>query len=131
MAAVGPSLSDRAMALFTAVKVAHGAAIRSIRPGIQTSDVDAAARSVLEAYGFGEAFSHSTGHGLGLDVHEAPRIGRPDPEAPETVQVGMVFTIEPGAYLEGVGGVRLEDDVLVTATGSEVLTTAPLDLLVV
>jgi Xaa-Pro aminopeptidase len=130
MAAVGAP-SERGMALFTAVRAAHEAAIRAIRPGMLTSDVDAAARSVLETYGFGEAFVHSTGHGLGLDVHEAPRLGRPDPDAPETVEAGMVFTIEPGAYLEGIGGVRLEDDVFVVATGCEVLTTAPLDLLVV
>jgi Xaa-Pro aminopeptidase len=130
MAAVGP-LADRAQALFSAVKVAQEAAIVAVRPAIAASDVDSAARSALDARGFGEAFTHSTGHGLGLDVHEAPRIGRADPEAPETLQAGMVFTIEPGAYVAGVGGVRLEDDVLVTAGGCEVLTTAPRDLLVV
>jgi Xaa-Pro aminopeptidase len=130
MAAVGP-LADRAQALFSAVKVAQEAAILAVRPAAAASDVDSAARSALDARGFGEAFTHSTGHGLGLDVHEAPRIGRADPEAPETLQAGMVFTIEPGAYVEGVGGVRLEDDVLVTAGGCEVLTTAPRDLLVV
>jgi Xaa-Pro aminopeptidase len=130
MAAVGP-LPDRAQALFLAVKVAQEAAILAVRPAAAASAVDSAARSALDARGFGEAFTHSTGHGLGLDVHEAPRIGRADPEAPETLQAGMVFTIEPGAYVEGVGGVRLEDDVLVTAGGCEVLTTAPRDLLVV
>jgi Xaa-Pro aminopeptidase len=127
MAAVGP-LADRAQAL---LKVAQEAAILAVRPAAAASDVDSAARSALDARGFGEAFTHSTGHGLGLDVHEAPRIGRADPEAPETLQAGMVFTIEPGAYVAGVGGVRLEDDVLVTAGGCEVLTTAPRDLLVV
>jgi Xaa-Pro aminopeptidase len=130
MAAVGP-VPEQAMTLFEAVRAAHGAAVDSVRPGLLASDVDAAARSVLESRGLGEAFMHSTGHGLGLEVHEAPRIGRPDPEAPERVQPGMVFTIEPGAYLEGLGGVRVEDDVLVTATGGEVLTMAPIDLLVV
>jgi len=130
MSAVGP-LSDRAMALFEAVKVATEAAIAAVRPGIPASDVDKAARDILIARGLGEAFMHSTGHGLGLDVHEAPRVGRSDPEAHELVKPGMVFTIEPGAYIEGTGGVRLEDDVLVTPTGSELLTRASRDLLFV
>lgn len=130
MSAVGP-LTDRAMALFDAVKVATEAAIAAVRPGILTSDVDRAARDLLTARGLGDAFMHSTGHGLGLDVHEAPRVGRSDPEAHELMQPGMVFTIEPGAYIEGLGGVRLEDDVLVTETGSEVLTPASRDLLFV
>ncbi|MEO8480567.1 MAG: Xaa-Pro peptidase family protein [Acidobacteriota bacterium] len=130
MSAVGP-LTDRAMALFEAVKVATEAAIAAVRPGIPTSDVDRAARDILTSRGLGEAFMHSTGHGLGLDVHEAPRVGRSDPEAHELMQPGMVFTIEPGAYIEGLGGVRLEDDVLVTTAGSEVLTPASRDLLFV
>jgi Xaa-Pro aminopeptidase len=129
-AAVG-QVSKDAKSLFDAVYEAREAAVKTVRPGRQTSELDRAAREVLEAKGLGEAFSHSTGHGLGLEIHEAPRVARADPDAPEAVEVGMVFTIEPGAYLESVGGVRLEDDVLVTATGAEVLTTAPLDLLVV
>jgi Xaa-Pro aminopeptidase len=129
-AAVG-SVSDAAKSLFDAVYAAHGAAMAAVRPGISTSEVDRAAREVLEAKGLGDAFSHSTGHGLGLEVHEAPRVAKADPETVEAVEAGMVFTVEPGAYLETVGGVRLEDDVLVTPTGREVLTTAPLDLLVV
>jgi Xaa-Pro aminopeptidase len=130
MSAVGP-LSDRAIGLFEAVKVATEAAISAVRPGILASDVDRAARDLLTSRGLGEAFMHSTGHGLGLDVHEAPRVGRADPEARELMQAGMVFTIEPGAYIEGLGGVRLEDDVLVTTMGSEVLTPASRDLLFV
>jgi Xaa-Pro aminopeptidase len=130
MSAVGP-LSDRAMSLFEAVKVATEAAIAVVKPGIPTSDVDKAARDVLNSRGLGEAFMHSTGHGLGLDVHEAPRVGRSDPEAHDLVKPGMVFTIEPGAYIEGLGGVRLEDDVLVTMTGCDVLTPASRDLLLV
>jgi Xaa-Pro aminopeptidase len=130
MSAVGP-LSDRAQALYEAVRAATDAALAAVKPGIPTSDVDRAARDILAARGLAEAFVHSTGHGLGLDVHEAPRVGRPDPEAHELVQPGMVFTIEPGAYVEGLGGVRLEDDVLVTAEGSERLTTASRDLLLV
>jgi Xaa-Pro aminopeptidase len=101
-----------------------------IRPGASTALIDSAAREVLEARGLGAAFGHGTGHGLGLDVHEEPRIGRPRPDAPPVpVEPGMVSTIEPGAYLPGWGGVRIEDDVLVTSTGCEVLTSVPRELL--
>lgn len=130
MAAVGP-ISQDAQALFDAVLAAHRAAVESVSPSIQTWQVDRAARAVLEARGLGDAFLHSTGHGLGLEVHEAPRVGRADPDAPSVLEVGMVFTIEPGAYLEHVGGARVEDDLLVTSTGGELLTTAPRELLVV
>ena len=130
MAAVGP-ISQDAQALFDAVSAAHQAAVDSVRPAIPTWEVDRAARAVLEARGLGDAFLHSTGHGLGLEVHEAPRVGRADPDAPAVVEAGMVFTIEPGAYLEHVGGVRVEDDVLVTQTGAELLTTAPRELLAI
>jgi Xaa-Pro aminopeptidase len=109
--------------LFEAVADAHTAALAAVRPAARGSDVDRAARVVLEQHGLGEAFGHGTGHGLGLEVHEEPRLGlviegQPDP----VLEPGMVFTVEPGAYLEGVGGVRIEDDVLVTRHGYEVLT---------
>jgi Xaa-Pro aminopeptidase len=130
MAAVG-TISSEARALFDAVSAAHDAAVKSVTPGIETWQVDRAARAVLDARGLGDAFLHSTGHGLGLEVHEAPRVGRPDPEAPAKLETGMVFTIEPGAYLEAVGGVRVEDDVLVTDRGAVLLTTAPRELIVV
>ena len=86
---------------------------------------------MLAARGLGDAFLHGTGHGLGLEVHEAPRISRADSGSTDVLEARMVCTIEPGAYLNGLGGVRLEDDVLVTAGGCEVLTDAPRDLLVV
>ncbi len=115
-------------ALFEAVRAAHAAAIGAIRPGVKASAVDAAARRVLAQRGFGEAFLHGTGHGLGLEVHEEPRIGKARVDHPdETLAPGMVFTIEPGAYVAGVGGVRLEDDVLVVEGGCEVLTDVPID----
>jgi Xaa-Pro aminopeptidase len=109
--------------LYAAVREAHDAAILAVRPGVPASVIDAAARSVLERHGLGEAFGHGTGHGLGLEVHEEPRIARQSPRLPDqTIEAGMVFTIEPGVYVPGIGGVRIEDDVLVTGDGCEVLT---------
>jgi Xaa-Pro aminopeptidase len=130
MAVLGRAGTPEA-ALFDAVRAAQSAAIASIRAGEPAAAVDAAARDVLDARGFGEAFLHGTGHGLGLEVHELPRISRADSGAADVLEAGMVCTIEPGAYVNGLGGVRLEDDVLVTADGCEVLTDAPRDLLVV
>jgi len=88
--------------------------------------VDAAARDALKRSGLAQYFTHSTGHGLGLEIHEMPRIGRGE-EA--VLQEGMVVTVEPGVYLDGVGGIRIEDDVVVTKTGAVDLTTAPRDFL--
>ena len=117
------AVSERQARLYAAVGEAHTAAIRAVRPGVAASTIDAAARSVLERHGLGEAFGHGTGHGLGLEVHEEPRIARQSPRLPDQVlEPGMVFTIEPGAYVPGVGGVRIEDDVLVTGDGCEILT---------
>jgi Xaa-Pro aminopeptidase len=109
--------------LFAAVAEAQQAAIGAVRPGVKASTVDGAARAALDRYGLQEAFGHGTGHGLGIEVHEEPRIGRPLAGQPDLIlQPGMVFTIEPGVYLEGIGGVRIEDDVLVTEDGCLVLT---------
>ena len=109
--------------MFDAVAEAQLAAIAAVRPGVPASEVDAAARGVLARHGLAEAFGHGTGHGLGLEVHEEPRVGRPASGLADTpLEPGMVFTIEPGAYVDGIGGVRIEDDVLVTASGCEVLT---------
>ena len=113
--------------LFDAVADAQSAAIAAVRPGSLPADIDAAARHVLERHGLAEAFGHGTGHGLGLEVHEEPRIS-PLAPAGEPVQAGMVFTIEPGAYVPGVGGVRIEDDVLVVDDGCERLTNVPIRL---
>ena len=121
--------SPDAARLHAAVRDAQAAAIEAVKPGRATTDVDAAARQVLVAHGLGEAFGHGTGHGLGLDVHEEPRVSKPRPDVPPVrLEAGMVFTIEPGAYLPGFGGVRIEDDVLVTETGCEILTSVPRDL---
>ena len=86
----------------------------------------AAARNVLQRKGLGKYFVHSTGHGIGLEIHEDPRLARGQKGL---LQAGNVITLEPGVYVEGVGGIRIEDDILVTARGSEVLTTAPRELL--
>ena len=126
---IGPPSSE-ARRLYTAVYDAQRAAIAAVRPGVESTAVDAAARSLLEARGLGAAFGHGTGHGLGLDIHEEPRITRPRSDVASVPLVpGMVFTIEPGAYVPGYGGVRIEDDVLVTETGCEVLTGVPRELL--
>jgi Xaa-Pro aminopeptidase len=115
--------------IFAAVAEAHAAALAAVRPGLPATAVDRAARAVLERHGLGDAFGHGTGHGLGLEVHEEPRIAKPGSGLPDvTLEPGMVFTIEPGAYVEGLGGVRIEDDVLVTAGGCEILTDAPVEM---
>jgi Xaa-Pro aminopeptidase/Xaa-Pro dipeptidase len=121
--------------VYNAVLEAQRAAISAVKPGVRAGDIDAAARMTLARHGLGEAFGHSTGHGLGVEIHETPRIGPrreadgDTPAAPdEGIEPGMVFTIEPGAYLPGWGGVRIEDDVLVTSDGVEVLTNVPTSL---
>ena len=115
--------TDEGRRLHEAVLAAQTAAIETVRPGVRASEVDSAARAILARYDLAEAFGHSTGHGLGLEIHEAPRIGRVgEPGADVVLQEGMVFTIEPGVYVPGVGGVRIEDDVVVTPNGCDVLT---------
>jgi len=116
--------------LGTAVREAHDAAIAFVRPGVRPSEIDAAARNVLARHGLAAAFGHGTGHGLGLEVHEDPRISKlPGALPDDPVVAGMVFTIEPGAYVPGIGGVRIEDDVLVVPGGCEVLTDVPIGVL--
>jgi Xaa-Pro aminopeptidase len=123
--------------VYDAVLEAQNAAIAAVRPGARTGEIDAAARDTLGRHKLAEAFGHSTGHGLGVEVHELPRIGprraaTADAPAPadEAIEAGMVFTIEPGAYIPEWGGVRIEDDVLVTSSGVEVLTHVPRALLI-
>jgi Xaa-Pro aminopeptidase len=128
---VGPS-SSRARQVHAAVREAHDLAIAEVRPGVSRFSIDAAARDCLARHGFDEAFGHGTGHGLGIEIHEDPRVvrRRADVDASdELVREGMVFTIEPGAYFPGWSGVRIEDDVAVSAIGVELLTDVPTELL--
>lgn len=108
--------------VYEIVLAAQERAIAAIRPGARAQDVDAEARSFIERAGFGLFFDHGLGHGIGMDVHEGPRLRR---ESPTILEPGMVVTVEPGIYLPEWGGVRIEDDVLVTPDGHEVLSSLP------
>ena len=117
--------SDRQREVYGLVREAHDRAILAIRAGVSCGAVDRVARGFLDEAGLGVCFSHGTGHGVGLDVHEAPRLaaGRE-----EILEAGMVVTVEPGVYLPGLWGIRIEDMVLVTEEGCEVLTRTPKEL---
>jgi len=115
----------RIRAMYNAVLKAQLAAIDAVRQGVTAVHVDRAARRVLEAENLGKQFVHSTGHGLGLEIHEGPRLGRRDKTR---LAAGMAITIEPGAYIRDFGGIRIEDTVLVTKTGCEILTPTSKEL---
>lgn len=116
----------RLVEAYEAVQAAQAAGVAALQPGVAAEEVDAAARRVLVDAGLEDALRHATGHGVGLDIHERPVLRRGEAaRLPE----GAVVTVEPGAYLPGLGGVRIEDTVAVTGPGHEVLTAAPTDLL--
>jgi Xaa-Pro aminopeptidase len=121
-------VGDDARQAYEAVRDAQQAAVEAVRPGVAVGEVDAAARKVLKKAGLGRYFTHSTGHGVGLEIHETPRIAGGQTEL---LQPGMVITIEPGVYFPGKWGVRIEDMVAVTAGGCEVLTPTGKELLAV
>ena len=98
----------------------------AVRPGVSVGEVDGAARKLLKKNGLGRYFTHSTGHGVGLEIHESPRIAAGQSDI---LKPGMVITIEPGVYLPGKWGIRIEDMVLVTETGCEVLTPTTKELI--
>src|SRR5437660_5213348 len=123
---VGARASERQRALYELVAEAQRRARECGRAGMTGRDADALARDVIAARGFGDAFGHSLGHGLGLEVHEAPRLSKTNADP---LPVGAVVTIEPGVYLAGQGGVRIEDDVHLSATGPVLLSYGLTDLL--
>jgi Xaa-Pro aminopeptidase len=112
-------VSSKFEKIYRTVLAAQERGIAAIRPGVRGSDVDAEARSVIEEAGFGAFFNHGLGHGIGMEIHEAPRLRK---GSDAVLQPGMVVTVEPGIYLPDWGGIRIEDDVLVTEDGREVLT---------
>jgi Xaa-Pro aminopeptidase len=118
--------SRKVKGLYAAVLEAQEAGKQAIRPGVTSGDVDRATRNALKKAKLDRYFTHSTGHGLGLEVHEMPRLGKGEGTI---LEAGMVLTVEPGVYLEGFGGIRIEDDVVVTSRGAVDLTTAPRDFI--
>jgi Xaa-Pro aminopeptidase len=118
--------TDHQREAYEVVRAAQAHAISRLRVGMTGRDADATARSYIERAGWGEAFGHSLGHGIGLEVHEAPRLAR---TADAPLPLGAVVTVEPGVYRPGWGGVRIEDDVYLGEAGPEVLTTYPRELL--
>ena len=122
---MGP-VSDAHRRMYEAVKAAQLASIQAVGPGVETGKVDRAGREILKKAGYGDYFTHSTGHGVGIEVHELPRLAKGQNHL---LAPGMVITIEPGIYIPGEGGVRIEDMVLVTQLGHEVLTPTTKDLI--
>ncbi len=119
---IAGNASDRQTRIYQTVKSAQQKAYESIKQGILASEVDSAARRVIEEAGFGKFFVHNLGHGVGLDIHEAPILS---PDSKDILEKGNVVTIEPGIYVPGFGGVRIEDTMLITKSGAEKLTAAP------
>ncbi len=117
-------VSDKHLEIYNVVLEAQMTALEKVAPGIQSKEIDLAGRKVIEDAGYGEYFGHAIGHGVGLNVHERPGVGR---RSEDILKPGMVITVEPGIYIPGFGGVRIEDLVLVTESGKEILSTSPKD----
>jgi len=122
------SPGDQERRTYEAVREAQQAAVDAIRPGVGVAQINRAARKILQRKGLGRHFSHSTGHGVGLEIHEAPRVAAGQTEE---LQLGMAITVEPGVYLPEVGGVRIEDLVVVTERGAEILAPASKELITI
>ena len=123
--ATGKDIDSKLLDAFESVRLANEAARAKSAYGVTAGDVDFAARSIIDKKGFGEYFIHRTGHGLGLEIHEEPNIKQNEDFV---LNEGNIYTIEPGIYLPGLGGIRIEDDVLIESTGSRSLTTIPRNL---
>jgi Xaa-Pro aminopeptidase len=119
---------SRQSEVYETVRVAQEIAIDAVRPGISFRDLDAKARDYIAAKGFGQYFGHGLGHGIGLDIHEHPTVS---PRSTALVEEGMVFTIEPGIYIPGFGGVRIEDSVVVERDGCRRITQVPKALMII
>jgi len=122
---VGPATAEQ-RDLYDAVLAANEAGLASVRAGMPCADVDLAGRDVLDAHGLGELFTHGIGHGVGLDIHELPTLGR---RSTQSLLHNAVVTVEPGVYVEGSAGVRIEDLVVVEEAGYRRLTNAPKHLI--
>lgn len=119
--------SEKLKEIYTVVREAQELALREIKPGMTGIEADAIARDYIVSKGYGEAFGHSTGHGIGREVHEGPSLSS---KSDTVLQPNMVVTVEPGIYLPEIGGVRIEDDIIITETGNERLTFATKELLI-
>ncbi|MFU8827818.1 MAG: M24 family metallopeptidase [Phycisphaerales bacterium] len=119
------SWSKKMREIYQITHEAFLAAVEAVRPGLACSELDGVARGIIAKAGYGEAFGHSLGHGIGLDVHEGPRVAK---TSDTVLEPGMVITIEPGIYLPGIGGVRIENDILVTPRGGKDLCSLPTDM---
>ncbi|HHU63160.1 MAG TPA: aminopeptidase P family protein [Clostridiales bacterium] len=120
--------SSKQLEIYNIVLEAQQAAIQAIEPGKKASDIDAVARNIIEKHGLGKFFGHGLGHGVGLQVHEKPVLS---PNSDDILREGMIFTIEPGVYIPGFGGIRIEDMILLRTEGVELLTKQPKHLMVI
>jgi Xaa-Pro dipeptidase len=118
-------VSSKQQEIYGTVKAAQDLAFKAVKAGVKASEVDATARGIIGRAGFGDCFVHNLGHGVGLDIHEAPTLS---PDSKDVLEAGNVVTDEPGVYIVGFGGIRIEDTVLVTEGGAEKLTNAPYTL---
>jgi Xaa-Pro aminopeptidase len=116
---LGPRAPAEIRKIYDVVVASLDAGCAAVKPGVKCADVDRASRQVIEDAGYGDKFIHSTGHGVGLEIHEGPSL---TPTSEDTLENGMIVTVEPGIYLPGIGGVRVEDFLVVTDDGAENLT---------